>query len=140
MQTSNPDDTVYFSRYAELPRLTVDDILAGKADSALAGATVFVDADPALAGAEAVLPSGQFVTHSEITAALMADIENDRMITTPSWAKALEWLTPAVLAVLAVLLLPDRGRREIGLLVFQEGLGLPFGRSSRTRVRGVSSL
>jgi serine/threonine-protein kinase len=116
-QVSNPDDTIYFSSYSELPRLTVDDVLGGKAGSVLRGATVFVDADPALAGAQALLPSGQFVTYSELTAALMADIANDRVISTPSWAKALEWLAPVLLAVAAVILLPDRGRREIAVVV-----------------------
>ena len=115
-RVSNPDDTIYFSSYSEVPRLSVDDVLGGSADSVLAGASVFVDADPALAGAEAVLPSGQFVTHSDLTAALMADVNNDRVISTPSWAKALEWLTPVLLAIAAVLLLPDRNRREIALL------------------------
>ncbi len=114
-RTSHSQDSLYFSKYTELPRFTVDEVLGGKADTALRGATVFVDADPALVGAQAVLPSGQFVTHSELTAAVMADIANNRTITQPSWAKAIEWLAPVLLAVAAVMLLPGRSRREIGL-------------------------
>jgi serine/threonine-protein kinase len=45
----------------------------------------------------------------------MADIEFDKMIATPTWAKAFEWLAPILLAIGAVLLLPDRSRRDIGL-------------------------
>ncbi|MBT8093062.1 MAG: serine/threonine protein kinase [Gammaproteobacteria bacterium] len=112
---SNSDDKIYYSKYVELPRFSVAEVLSGAADSALQGATIFVDADPALAGAQAVLPSGQFVTHSELTAALMADIANGKTIATPSWARAIEWLTPVIFAVTAVLLLPGRSRRDIGL-------------------------
>jgi serine/threonine-protein kinase len=67
-------------------------------------------------GAAAVLPSGQFVTHSEITAALLSDIENDRMIISPSWVKAMEWLAPVLLAIVSVLFMPDRNRHEIAVL------------------------
>ncbi len=111
---SSADDAIYFSNYAELPRLSVAEILEG--DLSFAGATVFVDSDPALVGAEAVLPSGQFVTPSELTAALLADIENERMIFAPSWAKAMEWLAPVLLAIVSVLFMPDRNRREIAVL------------------------
>jgi serine/threonine-protein kinase len=111
---SNSDDAIYFSNYAELPRLSVADVLKDRAP--LAGATVFVDSDPALVAAAAILPSGQFVTHSELTAALLADIENDRTIIAPSWVKALEWLAPALLAIVSVLFMPDRNRREITVL------------------------
>ncbi len=112
----NSGDAIFFSRYAGIPRFSVDDLLRGGADLQLAGATVFVDADPALAGAEAVLPSGQFVTHSEMTAALMADIRYGAAIAAPSWVVGLQWLVLVLLAVTAVLLLPDRGRRDIALL------------------------
>ncbi len=54
--------------------------------------------------------------YSELTAALLADIENDRMIMAPSWVQALEWLAPALLAIVAVLFLPDRNRKEIVVL------------------------
>jgi serine/threonine-protein kinase len=110
-------DVIYFSNYAELPRieakaLTGNDALALD----LSGATVFVDADPAVIAAAAVLPSGQFVTKSEITAALLADLENKRTIATPPGVKAMEYLIPALLAIMAVLFMPDRNRREIVVL------------------------
>lgn len=111
---SGSDDAIFFSNYSEVPRLSVEQVL--NRDPKLTGATVFVDADPALAGAIAQLPSGQFVTYSELTAALLADIENDRMIMAPSWVQALEWLAPALLAIVAVLFLPDRNRKEIVVL------------------------
>ena len=113
---SRTDDAIYFSNYAELPRLSVSELLSRSKNTMLKGATVFVDADPTLVGAAAVLPSGQFVTHSELTAALLADIENERMIIAPSWVKAMEWLAPALLAIVAVLFMPDRNRREIAVM------------------------
>ena len=108
-------EAIYFSNYAELPRLSVSDVLRGGTDATLQGATVFVDADPALIGAEAVLPSGQYVTNSELTAAQLGDIEYGRVISTPTWARALEWLAPLLMAVAAVLVMPERDRRDIGL-------------------------
>lgn len=110
---SRSDDAIYFSNYAEVSRLSVAEVLEG--NTPLEGATVFVDSDPELAGAVGVLPSGQFVTASEMTAALLADIENDRMIISPAWVKAMEWLAPALLAIVAVLFMPDRNRHEIAV-------------------------
>jgi tRNA A-37 threonylcarbamoyl transferase component Bud32 len=111
------DDTVYLSNYEELARVPVDEILFGDfASTQLNEATIFVDHEPALVGAWAVLPSGQFVTHSEITAALIADLENDRNIIMPGWVSAMHWLAPALLAILAVLFLPERDRRNIGVI------------------------
>ena len=109
------NEAIYFSNYAELPRLTVSDVLRGRADATLHGATVFVDAEPALIGAEVVLPSGQYVTTSELTAAQLGDIEYDRVISTPMWARGLEWLAPLLMAIAAVLVMPERDRRDIGL-------------------------
>ncbi len=63
-----------------------------------------------------MLPSGQFVTRSELTAALIADLETDRSIMAPGWVGALHWLAPAILAILAVLFLPERDRRSIGVI------------------------
>ncbi|MBT8101689.1 MAG: protein kinase [Gammaproteobacteria bacterium] len=111
---SRSEDAIFFSNYADLPRLSVAEVLNGQ--TALKGTTVFVDSDPALVGAEALLPSGQFVTHSELTAALLADLEHNRMIIRPSWIKAMEWLAPVLLAIVAVLFMPDRNRREIAVL------------------------
>jgi len=113
---SSSDDVIYLARYAELPRIEVDSLLAATDNSAIHGSTVFVDAEPALIGAAALLPSGQFVTNSEITAAVLADIEHDRTIFAPSWVSAMEWLAPVLLAVVAVLFMPERGRREIAVL------------------------
>ncbi|MBT8107166.1 MAG: protein kinase [Gammaproteobacteria bacterium] len=110
---SGTDDVVFFSSYEEIPRIDVTSLLQTSSHDFLEGATVFVDADPPIVNAAAVLPSGQFVTHSEITAALLADIENDRMILAPSWVKAMELLLPALLAVVATLFMPDRNRKEI---------------------------
>ncbi len=112
--TMNSDDAIYFSNYAELPRLSIADVL--ERETKLTAATVFVDSDPTLVAAAGVLPSGQFVTTSELTAALLADIENDRMIVEPAWANALSWLAAALLAIVAVIFLHDRSRREIAVL------------------------
>ena len=114
---SASDDTVYLSNYEELPRAPVDEILFGDfASTQLNDATIFVDHEPALVGASAVLPSGQFVTRSELVAALIADIEADRSIVVPAWVNALQWLVPALLAILAVLYLPERDRRNIAVI------------------------
>jgi serine/threonine-protein kinase len=108
------EDHLYLSRYAELRRVEVDDLIFGYINArSLTGATVFLDADPALQAASAMLPSGQFVTASEITASLLADIEQDRTIVAPTWIQALEWLAPLLLAGAAVLLMPERNRRDI---------------------------
>ncbi len=110
---SGTDDAVYFSSYREIPRIEVASLLQTSSHEFLKGATIFVDSDPPIVNAAAVLPSGQFVTHSEIAAALLADIEHDRMIHAPSWAKAMELLLPALLAIVATLFMPDRNRKEI---------------------------
>lgn len=115
---SGADDAIFLSNYAEIPRIEVDDLLNDSLDkSPLSGATVFVDSSPALVGSAALLPSGQFVTLSEFTAALLADIENDRTIIAPSWVGAMEWLAPVLLAIVAVLFMPERSRKDIAVLV-----------------------
>ena len=113
---SGSDDAVYFSTYAEIPRIAATDLVQASTDDLLKGATVFVDSDPAIVGAAAVIPSGQFVTHSEIAAALLADIEHNRMIIAPSWVKAMEILIPALFAIMAILFMPDRNRKEVLVL------------------------
>ena len=111
---SSAYDTIFLSNYVELPRVAAADLLSGTFDAtALSGATVFVDSDPAFIGAAAVLPSGQLVTHSEITAMLLADVENSRTIISPAAVQAFEWIIPALLAIVAVLFLPERNRRQI---------------------------
>jgi serine/threonine-protein kinase len=121
---SGSDDAVFFSSYEEIPRIDVGGLLETPTHDFLKGTTVFVDTDPAVVNAAAVLPSGQFVTHSEITAALLADIEHDRMIFAPSWVKAMEFLLPAMLAIVATLFMPDRNRKEIFVLTATGMLGL----------------
>jgi tRNA A-37 threonylcarbamoyl transferase component Bud32/CHASE2 domain-containing sensor protein len=113
---SGSDDAVFLSNFAEIPRINIRDLLEAQVQDQLRGATVFVDSDPAIVGAAAVIPSGQFVTHSEITATLLADIENNRMIIAPSWVRAMEFLLPALLAIVATLFMPDRNRKEIAVL------------------------
>ncbi|NIL93428.1 MAG: protein kinase [Woeseiaceae bacterium] len=119
---SGSENAIYLSNYPELPRVDVDDLLDPVSDkSPLVGATVFVDASPALVGAVAMLPSRQFVTTSEIVAASLASVEQDRMIIAPAWVKAMEWLAPALLAIIAVLFLPDRSRKDIAVMA---GVGI----------------
>ena len=114
---SSAENAIYTSHYAELPRIDADDVLSDKFDPGiLLGATVFVDTSPALVAAEALLPSGQFVTVSEITASLLAAVENDHTITAPPWTSALEWLAPMLLAIVAVLFMPERSRKDIVVL------------------------
>ena len=114
---SSTDDAIFVSNYPALPRVEVADLLNDETDkSPLAGATVFIDSAPELVGAVAMLPSGQFVTLSEITAAMLADVEHDRTIIAPSWVSAMEWLAPVLLAIVAVLFMPDRTRKDIVLL------------------------
>jgi serine/threonine-protein kinase len=114
---SGADDAIFLSNYAELPRIEVSDLLSIDFDrSALYGATVFVDASPTLVGSAATLPSGQFVTVSEFTAALLADVEQHRTVIAPSWVGAMEWLAPVLLAIVAVLFMPERSRKDIAVL------------------------
>jgi serine/threonine-protein kinase len=97
-----------------LPRYSASDVLgAGFPQDALAGRTVFIDHEPPLIAAAARLPSGQYVTHSEITAALLGNIEHRQEIVAPIWVRALEWLAPLLLAIAAVVFLPRSGRQEI---------------------------
>jgi len=114
---SSSDDAIFVANYSALPRVEVVDLLDAETDkSPLVGATVFIDSSPELVGAVAMLPSGQFVTVSEITAALLADVENDRTIIAPSWVSAVEWLAPVLLAIVAVLFMPERSRKDIFVL------------------------
>jgi len=113
---SSADDVIYFSSYVELPRIDVDSLLGANAIASLQDATVFVDSDLQFVDSVAMLPSGQLVTISEITATLLADVENNRTISTPSSVKAMDYLIPAMLAIVAVLFLPDRNRRDITVL------------------------
>ncbi len=111
---SSVDDVVYFSNYAPLPRLDARDVIDGRVSAtSVTGRTVFVDTEPPLVAAARVLPSGQYVTHSEVTAALLADVQQSRIIVSPSWVTALQWLVPVLIAILATLFLPGKNRREV---------------------------
>jgi len=113
---SGADDVIFLSNYAEIPRIDLDQLLASDATASLKDATVFVDSDLTIVDAAAILPSGQLVTTSEIIATLLADVENGQTIRTPPAVKAMEYLIPAMLAIVAVLLLPDRNRNDIAML------------------------
>ncbi|MCH8060114.1 MAG: protein kinase, partial [Proteobacteria bacterium] len=114
---SSAEDAIFTSNYSSLRRIEVTELLRDDFDrNSLAGATVFVDSDPALVGAAALLPSGQFVTASEIVSTLLADLERNRSIIAPSWVSAMEWLAPMLLAIFAVLFMPDRSRKDIAVL------------------------
>jgi serine/threonine-protein kinase len=122
---SGADDVIYLSNYEPIARLTAKEAL--KQDFAAeryADATVFIDAAPPIVAAAAKIPSGQFVTQSEITAALLANVEMSRAVISPSWVRALEWLAPALLAIIAVLFLPGRMRRDIVMLAAITAVGM----------------
>lgn len=111
------DVEIHHSGFAVVDRLTSQEVIAGQlASGELTGKTIFLDAAPELVGAVALLPSGQFVTASEITAQLLADVEQGRTIISPTWARALQLLAPALLAIFAALILPARNRREVALI------------------------
>ena len=114
---SSEVDDIFLSNYEELPRVEIDNLLDPGTDrSIFRDATVFVDTSPALVGSVATLPSGQFVTISEIVASLLADVEQERTIISPGWVNAIEWLAPALLAIIAVLFMPDRTRKDVAVL------------------------
>jgi serine/threonine-protein kinase len=111
---SSGDDALYLSNYQPVQRFSPEEVLAADfAPANLRGRTVFLDSELPLADAAAVLPSGQYVTRSEITATLLANIEQDEAIVAPTWVSALEWLVPALLAIVGVLFGPGRSRRDI---------------------------
>jgi len=125
MQTLGADDNILLTRYDAVRRINVDDLIFGYINSrALTGLTVFLDAEPELQAASALLPSGQFVTHSEVTASMLADIEQDRVISSPPWIAVLEWLAPILLAGVAVLFMPDRSRKDIAVMTLAVVVGL----------------
>jgi serine/threonine-protein kinase len=134
---SSGDDAIYLSNYEPLERFSAEQVLApGFSPATLRGSTVFLDSELPLVDAAALLPSGQYVTRSEITAALLANIEQDEAIVAPVWVRALEWLAAALLGIVAVLFGPVRNRRDILIgaaalvvtLVVIEALMLAYGR------------
>jgi len=131
------DDAVYLSNYRPVQRFSPEEVLAaGFPTESLRNRTVFLDSELPLVDAAALLPSGQYVTRSEITAALLANIEQDEAIVAPAWVGALEWLAPALLAIVGILFGPGRNRRDImvialavvAALLVIEALMLAFGR------------
>jgi tRNA A-37 threonylcarbamoyl transferase component Bud32 len=136
-RVSHADFAIYLTNYVPVDRLDPAEVLDPDFPPAtLAGKTVLLDATPALVRAAAVIPSGQFVTTSEITAQLLADVEQGQTVIAPTWLRAMEWLAPALLAIVAALFLPARNRRDIILLatitilivIVIEGLFLLIGR------------
>jgi serine/threonine-protein kinase len=126
-RVSGADDAIYLSNYEPIPRLTAKEVLEEGFDaSGYVDATVFIDAAPPIVAATAVLPSGQFVTHSEIAAALLASVEQKSAVIAPAWIRALEVLVPALLAIVAVLFMPGRMRKDILLMTVFTILGLIF--------------
>ena len=122
---SGADDAIYLSNYEAVPRLTAKEVLEdGIVAGTYANTSVFIDAAPPIVAAAAVLPSGQFVTHSEIAASLLAGVEQNRSIIAPTWIGALEVLTPALLAIVAVLFMPGRSRRDIIMMTAITIVGL----------------
>ena len=136
-RVSHADFAIYLTKYVPVERLQPEHVLsANVSPGELQGKTVFIDAAPPLVMAEAVLPSGQFATLSEVTAQLLAGVEQGQTVIAPTWLRAMEWLAPALLAIVAALFLPARNRRDIILLatitilliVTIEGLFLLIGR------------
>ena len=136
-RVSVADMAIYLTNYTPLDRVDASDLLQATATSMdLSGKTVFVDAAPEIVAAAAMVPSGQYLTKSEITAQLLADVEQGRTVIAPAWLRAAELLVPALLAIVAALFLPARNRRDIVLLctvtvlliVLIEGLFLLVGR------------
>ena len=124
-RVSYADIVLFLSNYNPLPRVAADELLgSGAPGTSLAGQTVFVDADPPLVGAVTTLPSGEFVTPSEITATILGNVQHHQAIVKPAWVRALEWLTPALLAIVAVLFLPGRRRQEILVIAAASIVGL----------------
>jgi len=122
---SATDNAIFLTRSAPIERLTPESILGSKNGARqLTGKIVFIDAHPALVGAVATLPSGQFVTHSEIVATLLGNLLEHQVIIAPAWIRALEWLVPALLAILVVLFLPGRKRQEILLIAVVAAAGM----------------
>lgn len=113
-EMSKIDAAIFLSNYSEVRRVTAADVLGGRiSETDIVDKTVFIDSEPPLVAAAARLPSGQYVTHSEITASLLASLEQQQAIVAPSWVIAMQWLIPALLAVLAVLVMPGRMRGDI---------------------------
>ena len=136
-RVSHADFAIYLTKYVPIDRLQPEHVLsANLSPDELKGKTVFIDAAPPLVMAAAVLPSGQFVTTSEVTAQLLAGVEQGQTVIAPTWLRAMEWLAPALLAIIAALFLPARNRRDIALLatitillvITIEGLFLLIGR------------
>ena len=116
-RVSSADIAIFLTNYSPVDRLSAEQILAPELlPGQLTGKTIFLDSEPPLVGAAALLPSRQFVTRSEITATLLANIEQEQTVIAPTWIRALEWLVPALLAIVATLFLPGRKRRDILLI------------------------
>ncbi|MGI9205230.1 MAG: protein kinase domain-containing protein [Woeseiaceae bacterium] len=145
-RVSLADTAIFLTNYEPIERLDPAEVL--RADfpaSALSGKTILLDAAPEYVGAVALLPSRQYATQSEITAQLLADVEQGQSIIAPTWLRAIELLVPALLAIVAALFLPARNRRDVILLctvtvlavILIEGLFLLIGRMRLDMGRAV---
>ena len=122
---SGAEDAIYLSKYAEVPRVRASELIErGIGFMRVADATVFVDAEPAIIGSSALLPSGQYVTNSEIVATVLAAVEQDAAIIAPAWVSAMQWLAPILAAIVAVLFMPDRNRRDIAVMTVVTTVGM----------------
>jgi serine/threonine-protein kinase len=114
---SSTDDAIYLSNYQPIDRLSPTEILSGRISaSQFTNKTIFLDASLPLGPSSSELPSGQYVTNSEVVATLLANIEQREAIIAPTWVGALEWLVPALLAIIAALFMPGRRRTDIILI------------------------
>ena len=116
-RVSLADTAIFLTNYEPIERLDPDEVLrADFPSAALSGKTILLDAAPEYVGAVAQLPSRQYATQSEITAQLLADVEQGQSVISPTWLRAIELLVPALLAIVAALFLPARNRRDVILL------------------------
>ena len=116
----NPDpllDYMYLSKYKPVTRFTDQEILAPDFDaSPLAGKTILLDQLNVSRADASKLPSGQLITNAGLTGSLLAALEQDQVIRAPLWSQVVEWLTPLLLTIIAVLVMPGAKRRHIGLI------------------------
>ncbi len=108
------DFEIYHSKYSPVSYLTAKQVMSQSFPvTQFAGQTIFIDSTPQSISSNTALPSGQYVTPSEITAQLVADIETGKTIVSPPWIRVVEVVIPIFLAIIAGIVLPNRGRRDI---------------------------
>ena len=108
------DFEIYHSKYSPVSYLSAQQVMSPSFPvTQFADQTIFIDSAPRSMWSAATLPSGQYVTPSEITAQLVADIETGKTIVSPPWIRVVEVVIPIFLAIIAGVLLPNRSRRDI---------------------------